>query len=369
MDMRLSVLAALLLVPLSAQASEFMDDDVLPVQEKVEFDKDKLYFDTIIYDPAQTEAWYAFDRKTHELVQLSAPPSLPAARYLPMARQASPGSELVLQTSTEKSYGSYIPDCEDDDDKPGSLTDLDTEEAFLAQTPKCLGPGTAEIVGDKLLVGAWESGDYSLAASPVLVLDGKTHALLKSFDFAANVIRVDPYAPQVWLVGTEGAMLLDKDLNLKQRWYFYKGFRPGDHALALLVSDTPRKTEALAVIGAELGVEDQQAWYQTVNSLPAGARDALTLYDYFMSSPYVSFYLPKGLDPLVPYFIAAASREPDPAHVAGVLDTLCRFDDPRAVSYMTNLAASASVYAKRAAICVEAHKHPHPTRPNPQGAP
>lgn len=361
MDLRFSALVLLLFSPLLAQASEFMDDDVLPVQEKVEFDKDKLYFDTIIYDPVQTEAWYAFDRKTHELVQLSAPPSLPAAGYLPMARQTSPDSALVLQTSTEKSYGSYIPDCEDDDDKPGSLTDLDTEEAFLAQTPKCLGPGTAEIVGDKLLVGAWESGDYSLAAPPVLVLDGKTHALLKSFDFAANVIRVDPYAPQTWLVGTEGAMLLDKDLNLKQRWYFYKGFRPGDHALALLVSDTPRKTDALAVVGAELKVPDQDAWYRAVSALPTDIRDTFSLYQFYMTTPGVAYYyLPKELNTLVPFFIDALARDTVPYHASLLVENLCRFDDPRVVAYMAKLAASPSPYGSLAGGCVEAHKHPHP---------
>lgn len=352
--------AALWFLPLVTLASEFMDDDVLPVQEKLGFDKDKVYFDAHISIPAQ-EVWYSFDRKTHVLTELDAAPSVMADADLPRV-QVDGRCEFHLQTGDGKSYEACLPDCEDEQDGPGSLTDMDTGVVFPAHTPRCLGPGTVERVGDKLLVGSWESGDYSLAEPPVLVLDGKTHALVKSIDFAADVIRADPDAPQVWLVGAEGAMLLDGDLSPKQRWYFYRGFDPVGHASRLLVSDTPRKSDAFAAIAWSLHVTDAEGWYRTVQGLPADTRQRVDMYGYFMGM--VQFDDPKypGLQTLIPYIIDPMRLHLGDYAYERQFASICQYPDPRVDALVDAMIKSSNLGTSRSgAWCAERRAKSKPT--------
>ena len=347
MHVRYLVVTMLSLLPLTAIASEFMDDDVLPKQEQVVFDKDKVYFYSVIDDPIPHRAWYSFDRKTHQIAKMEGKPPVPDSNTVPRVQLSGP-CEFNLQTSDGKTYGACLPDCEDGMNKPGTLTDLDTGKSFFAHTPGCAGPGTVETVGDKLLVGAWDSEDYSLAVSPVVVLDGKTHTLLKSIDFAADVIRVDPIAPQVWLVGAEGVMLLDQDLNLKQHWYFYRGFDPVDHASKLLVSGEPRKSDPFAAMAWDLHVSDAQGWYKAVQALPPETRQGVTMYSYFMGMTRLSDQRYPALQTLIPFLIDHLR-----AHVEDVRDyrafpEICRYPDPQVDALMVEMMKSADQYAAQA---------------------
>ena len=347
MHPRYMLAAALLLLPMAASASEFMDDDVLPKQEQVEFDKDKLYFYSVIDDPRPHRAWYSFDRKTHEIAEMDGQPPVPDSKTVPRVQLSGP-CEFHLQTSDGKTYGACLPDCEDGMNKPGTLTDLDTGKSFFAHTPGCAGAGTVERVGDKLLVGAWDSEDYSLAVSSVAVLDNDTHGLLKSIDFAADVIRVDPFTHHVWLVGAEGAMLLDQDLNPKQRWYFYRGFDPVSHASKLLVSDVPRKSDPFAAMAWDLHVSDAEGWYKAVQALPPDTREGISMYNYFMGITRLSDQRYPALQTLIPFLIDHLR-----AHVEDVRDyrafpEICRYPDSQVDALMDEMMKSADQYAAQA---------------------
>lgn len=351
----------LALSPTLCIAVEFSDGDVLPQATQLEFDRDKLYFHVYNHDAKLVAEWYSFDRKTHELKALTAAPAGPELKVPPPAM----GGNRPIEIVTSDGYGfiSGMPDCEEGGSDTGTLQDEKTgvQIPLTGMFETCTGPGSIESFGGRLLVGAYAMGDYANAAEPVVVLDAKTHALLGSFKFAADVIRSDPYYPQVWLIGVDGLVLLDADLKLRQRWYFYQGFRPGDHRLALLASDTPRKTEALAVIGVALNLPDQDAWYKAVMALPQPAREGFSLYTFYMNGPGVIYgYQPKELNTLVPFFIQAFSRAGSKLEAIGVLNNLCRFDDSRATDFIQTLAVAGGPFVQNATTCLQAHTVPHP---------
>lgn len=353
MHVRFWLLVSMCLIPLAAGAVDFSEYDMLPRTQRLAFDHDKLYFYVTLTQPKHTDVWFAFDRKSRELNELPAAPSAPGLKLVPATYDAD---HTRLITSDDIRYAAKVPDCEEDTSYDSTLEEDDQPPIHLhGLLPDCVGLGTAEHFGAYLLVGGAQDGDYPSVVSPVLALDFQSHKLVKSFDFAASIIRVDPYASQVWLVGPSGIAMLDASLDVKVQKYFYFGFRPGDHALALLLSDTLRKDDALAVAGDDLHVPDWQAWYQAVSALPMAARDSFDLYTFEMSSPGMLYgsYQAKDLNSLVPFFVDALSREGDPNRVNFIMGNLCRFDDPRGTDYMNKQISAGSPQSAAAGRCLQ----------------
>ncbi|MFI4921960.1 MAG: hypothetical protein ACHQAZ_10010, partial [Gammaproteobacteria bacterium] len=225
-------------------------------------------------------------------------------------------------------YDSHIPYCGEGEEGDSSLGHDGVVLKFFSGG--CTGAGAVEKSGWRLLAAERYSGEGEAApADHVSVLDTSGQQVVKTIDFSASIIRLDPFTQQVWMIGPTGIMLLDASAEVKQRWYFYRDFGAPDHRPTLFLSDQPRDSDPFAAIAWALHIEDTEGWYKTVEALPAPIRKNFTMYKYFMGITGFSDPQAPVLSAFVPFLIAPMMAHMNDPVYERVLGAVCHDPDPR----------------------------------------
>lgn len=361
--MRLRLLCAICLLMVSTSGvgvgRDFDNTDIYPAPNKMDFDKDWVYFAALNYTAYQygkkVYEWYALDRATHAITLMDAPPDEKAKGMvaLPKAIGNDSGSAefFDLMTGDGDDYSSTVPGCYIHKTERASLKQGDKEIPYFKRF--CTGAGAVEKSGALLLVaGRFNGEDADGPDDWVAVLDTAARREVDSLSFTATIIRVDPFTNHIWMIGPPGIMLLDASAKPLQRWYFYRSFDPVNHASKLLLSDVPRETDPFAAMAWDLGVTDVEGWYKAVQALPAATRQSVYLYQYFMGG--VQFSDPKypGLQTLTPFLL-----DPMLSHVDihnREFRSICLCPDPRVDTLVKEMTGSTDPFISGSGkVCAE----------------
>lgn len=322
-----------------ADALEFFRSDLYPQFTTIAFSRTTVYFSGKMLR-GKVPLWYALDRHDNTFERLKTPPEKTTVPGLVVPPKAMRVSEYAagdvhaeVTTSKNVSFDSHIPYCGEGYEGDGEL-DFDGKK-IPVPLHHCDGPGAIETYGKYLLIGSRYSGEGGESADkPVIVLDAKTHRLIKRIQFAASVIRVDPFDNQVWMAGVHGIAVLDKDLNIRKRWYYYIGFQPVDHKPALLLSEKPVKDKPLADLERVIGVKNIEGWYKAVQTIPVAQRKKFSLYDLHMSGFQ---RLPKDFNVLMPFIMKVIQSQVSDQKKYFAIKTLCGISDPGVVPFLHKL--------------------------------
>lgn len=336
---------------------EYDRSDLYPKFMKIDFSKSAIYFSGHMLR-SKLDLWYSLDRHTSTLEQLATSPEVMPQPGLVMTPGAVNGSldgadiDAAVVTGKNISFDMHIPYCGEGDEGDG---ELDFEGKKLpVPLNHCDGPGAVEQYGKYLLVGSRYSGEGGQSADlPVIVLDAKTYRFIKDIPFAASVIRADPYADQVWMAGVDGIELLDKDLNVRKRWYFYIGFDPVNYRPSLLLSEEPMEDEPMADLARTIGVKDFNGWYKAVQGIPGRQRGNFSLYDLHMDG-YQK--LPDTFNVLFPYFKQVIEGPADDGEKGYAVKTMCGLSDPGKKRFLDKLAHDPSIDASLLGIVTMCQK-------------
>lgn len=356
MKTRLLCAISLLLVSMPGICGhEFEDTDIYPAPNKMDFDKDRVYFAAyplpLLGGPRASYEWYALDRATHAITRLDAPPDEQAKGMVALPKaigndttygRSGVYEDLDLMTGDGDDYTSYIPYCGEDEEGDSRLEHSGVVLKFFSHG--CTGAGALEKSGWRLLAANRYFGEGESAPSgDVSVLDTSGQQVVKTIDFGASIIRLDPFTQEVWMIGPTGVMLLDSSAEVKQRWYFYRDFGAPEHRPALLLSDKPRDSDPYAVVAWLLNIKDTEGWYKAVQALPASTRQSLNLYNYFMGG--FNFGDPKYPEfvSLAPFMIGPMMADLKNIEYEKVFGVVCKSTDPRVDALLQQAEASGDV--------------------------
>lgn len=375
--MKLRLLCAITLLAISMPgicSHEFEDTDIYPAPNKMDFDKDRVYFATLTYTAKETYTtvyeWYALDRATHAITRLDGPPDEQVKGMVALPKAIGNDSTyghggdyeaLDLMTGDGDDYASYIPYCGEGEEGNSRLEHGGAVLKFFSHG--CTGAGALEKSGWRLLVANRYFGEGESAPSgDVSVLDTSGQQVVKTIDFGASIIRLDPFTQDIWMIGPTGIMLLDASAELKQRWYFYRDFGGApDHKPGLFLADKPRDSEPFAAVAWLLNIQDTEGWYKAVQALPAPAHQSLRLYNYFSGG--FNFADPKHpeFQSLAPFMIGPMMADMKNIQYEHVFGFVCGSSDPRVDTLLQQTQASGDpfmVAQGKKCIQVRAAKQP-----------
>lgn len=354
--MKLRLLCAITLLAVSMPgvcSHEFEDTDIYPAPNKMDFDKDRVYFATLTYTAKETNAmvyeWYAMDRATHAITRLDAPPDEQAKGMVALPKAIGNDStfgrggdyeDLDLMTGDGDDYASYIPYCGEGEEGDSRLEHGGVVLKFFSHG--CTGAGALEKSGWRLLAANRYFGEGESAPSgDVSVLDTSGQQVVKTIDFGASIIRLDPFTQQIWMIGPTGIMLLDASAEVKQRWYFYRDFGGApDHKSGLFLADKSRDSEPFAVVAWLLNIKDTEGWYKAVQALPPATRQSLRLYNYFTGEFNLADPKYPEFRSLTPFMIEPMMADIKNIAYEHVLGVVCESNDPRVGALLQQAQAS-----------------------------
>ena len=351
-------LAGLLTVVLAADTwgnlLEFQEVDTLPRAENI------LFTASHVGIMSKDGRLFALDRKTHNVQQLDSqtfsqhfPKPWPPQPYEtrnsnPLVFQnteilnTSTGQEFELTTRAYCSEGEHI-----------GLALRYQERPFTTVLKHCTSVAALEIIGTQVWFGTvhpYEGGEGGAEGIVVQALDEKrkvTSITTKSgltTDGPIYMLRDDPFTKTVWVATERGLNQIDRQFHVIWGRYWYEDFDPSSGSSRTRLIETRKRSNAFAVLGRELGVQDWSTYRQVVQKIPPDLRTfgdfqvfQWVLY-YFHMSAAPGSYFSHDLNGLLPFVMQAALATDPKVHSYGLLN-VCKFDDPRVPEFIKSLAS------------------------------
>jgi hypothetical protein len=350
----LSLLRLLSLVTILALATEtwggrieYEEADSLPQIDNL------LFSDSQIGIVSQDGRWFTLDRQTHQVHQLDAtqfaqqfPKPWPPQPYEipqsgPRILRSSSGQEYQL-TSAYCSEGFRI----------GHALRYH-QHPFPDVLKHCTSVAALEIIGTQVWLGTmhpYEGGEAEAEGVVVQAHDKKQKlaAITTKSGLTPGPIRMlreDPVTKTVWVATARGLTQIDHAFRVRWAAYWYEDFDATSGRSETSLIATGKRSNAFAVLGRELGVQDWQAYREVVRSIPS----TLERWGDFTDFQWVLYKahmggldFPQDLNGLFPFMRQAVQSEDPKVHVFG-LGNVCKFNDTRAREFLNMLATNTSL--------------------------
>ncbi|NOS81116.1 MAG: hypothetical protein HOP32_05980 [Nitrospira sp.] len=343
-------LAGILIVVLATETwgglLEFEEVDTLPQVENI------LFTASHVGIVSHDGRLFSLDRQTQDVQQLDSrtftqqfPEPWPPKPY--EMRQTGP---QILRSSTGHEFELTPAYC--------SEGAHDGHELRYQQRPfpdvlkHCTSVAALEIIGTQVWLGTvhpYEGGTGGAEGIVVQALDKKqkvSSITAKSgltTDGPIYMLRDDPFTKTVWVATERGLNQVDRQFQVVWGRYWYEDFEPSSGSSRTQLIETQKRSNAFAVLGRKLGVQDWQAYRQVVQQIPSHLgtwgdfKDfQWVLYFTHMSGVPGEYF--KHLNGLLPFVMEAAQSEVPKVHFFGLVN-VCKFDDPRVLTFMTTLAS------------------------------
>ena len=231
------------------------------------------------------------------------------------------------------------------------------ERPYLHVLKHCTSVAAIEIIGTQVWFGTvqpYEGGEGGAEGIVVQALDKNrkvTSITAKSgltTDGPIYQLRDDPFTKTVWVATDRGLNQVDRQFRVVWGRYWYEDFEPSSGSSRTQLIKTQKQSNAFAVLGRKLGVQDWQAYRQVVQQIPSHLGTSgdfkdfqWLLYDTHMSGP-PGRYFKQDLNGLFPFVMQAAQSEVPQVHSFG-LSNVCKFNDGRAREFLNTLATNTSL--------------------------
>ncbi len=345
---RLLTLVAMITLATEVWGKEFEETDTLPKTENLLFSASQIGI--VSHDGR----WFALDRQTRQAHQLEAaqfvqqfPKPWPPAphedpQYGPDILRSSSGQEFQVtqaQCGEEADIGHAI---------------RYEQRLFPDVLNPCTCVSALEVIGNEVWFGTLESNEAGETQAEGVVVQARdkkqkvTAITVKSglTPGPVHMLRKDPFTKTVWAATARGLTQIDQQFHVRWVGYWYEDFDATSGRSVTSLVTTDKRSNAFAVLGRELGVQNWQAYRRMVQQIPAylatGSHGyshdfAWLLYDMHMTGEARSF--PKELNELIPFVMQAAQSEDPTVRGFGLLN-VCKFNDPQIPTFVKSLAAT-----------------------------
>jgi hypothetical protein len=326
---------------------EFEEADTLPQVENI------LFSVSHVGVVSQDGRLFALDRQTQRVHQLDAP--MFAQQYPkpwpPKPYEIPQSGPRILRSSTGQEF-QLTPSVCYEGERAGHAIYYQ-QRPFPEVLKPCTSLSALEIIGDQVWFGTvhpYEGGEGEAEGLVVQARDKKRKLAAISTKSGltpgpVRMLREDPYTKTVWVATERGLAQIDHQFRVRWARYWHEDFDASSgRSQTSLITDS-KSSNAFAVLGRELGVQDWHAYREVVQSIPA----ALQRWGDFRDFQWVLYKahmggldFPQDLNGLLPFVMQAAQSEDPKVHLFG-LGNVCKFNDVRAQEFLKTLANNASL--------------------------
>ncbi|MBS0166229.1 MAG: hypothetical protein JSR29_09115 [Nitrospira sp.] len=331
---------------------EYQETDTLPFVENILFTTSHVGF------VSEDGRLFALERTTERVEQLDVelfaqqfPKPWPPKPFDPYSYDPR-----ILRASSGQEFAQVPGVCDE-----GVYTDHEIryqQRRFPDVLKPCTTVSAIEIVGNQVWFGTLqhsEAGEESAEGVIVQAVDKKQKLATITVKSGLTgwpilMLREDPVTHTIWVATDRGLNQIDRQFRVIWTRYWHEDFDSSTGRSRISLIPTRHSSNAFAVLGRELGVQDWQAYGQAVRTIPStlAGRGVFKdfqwlLYDTHMSgTPLGQSYFPHELNGLVPFVIQAAESPNPKLHSFG-LSNICKFDDARVRAFVKTLASKTSV--------------------------
>lgn len=189
-----------------------------------------------------------------------------------------------------------------------------------------------EKVGDFLLFGFGQQGEYAWYGYGFQLYDIKSKALVLSSDPGTKGLLVSLIVPsgksdEAWVASNLGLHRIKIGSKSVETFFFHEGFNSESGVAQFIATKTPERHDPFSQLARRLLVKDSKSYYAAVKALPPYSDSTfLSLEDTGRDD-----LLPVSFNTLVPFLLVATENK-DPKIEWRVYSALCIFDDPRVVA-------------------------------------
>jgi hypothetical protein len=344
----LSVSILLVNLPRTVYAYEFVPDDALPRVTNLVFSPSAI---GIVIAPSEylgSTRYLRLDRHADEVEALDWNQFLQdfPMPWPPPAAEATGAGHVTLRASSGQAFELATAYCGEGEEEQHYLS-LDAA-SFSDGLKKCSNVAALDILDGNVWLGTYTSLEGGGGTAQGVVVRSMTKPVTRATvskstglkgDFVQS-LRVDPYTRTVWVATDSGLNRIDRRFKVTWGRYWYVGFDPATDAPRIYLRPEKHSSNAFAIIGNELGVQDWVSYKRAVDalsehdllpllprrSLGEDERQAVLLYSFNMWSGESWI---QAFPALVPLLLTAA-ESPDRNRSFGALARLCNSDDPRA---------------------------------------
>ncbi len=217
----------------------------------------------------------------------------------------------------------------------------------------CTSVAALEIIGAQVWFGTmhpYEGGEAEAEGVVVQARDKKQKLVAITVKSGltpgpVHMLREDPFTKTVWVATARGLTQIDHQFQVRWASYWYEDFDATSGRSETSLIATNKRSNAFAVLGRELEVQDWHAYREVVQLIPP----ALERWGDFTDFQWVLYNahmggvdFPRDLNGLVPFVIQAAQSKDPKVHLFG-LGNVCKFNDVRAHEFLNTMANNLSL--------------------------
>ena len=347
--MRLTVAAVMLALATEGWGGrlEFEEKDTLPQVENLLFSASQVGI--VSHDGRR----FALDRQTRQVQQLDAAQfaqQFPKP-WPPLPYEIPQSGPTILRSSTGQEFQLTPAYCSEGEDIGHVLRYR--ERRFPDVLKSCTSVAALEVIGAQVWLGTmqpYEGGETQAEGVVVQGLDKKQKLAAITVKSGltpgpVHMVREDPVTKTVWVATARGLTQIDHQFRVRWAGYWYEDFGAASGRSETFLIATNKRSNAFAVLGRELGVQDWQAYREVVRSIPS----TLERWGDFTDFQWVLYHthmggldFPQELNGLFPFVMQAVQSKDPTVHSFG-LGNVCKFNDVRAREFLITLATNTSL--------------------------
>lgn len=330
---------------IKAFSGEWDDSMALPSMESILFSSTTVGFVTCQDRTSYLRDYFLMNRDSYHVEKVSQtyfqkifPENalLSSGMYV---SQRSTDPLTTLMASNGKEFRYSPSDCRERNEQKRGHKLFSSARLIPTHVSPCNDISAVEVVGDQLwLVTNVSQGVDLVSQAPAegivvqLLRDGTLVGKVGVGSRVPLIIKRDAYGNKIWAVSGDGFDVIRPDLKAEPPHYWTIGFDPQTGVPGVIVSTYTKPVDAFAFLGLYAGISDKSGYSKAVAKLPEAIRQDFDLYPVMMymyshvEDP--EMFVPPDMNPLVPFFVAAAGSDIAGNAIAS-MQLVCMFKDNR----------------------------------------
>jgi hypothetical protein len=336
------VLLCALTWPAAPFASEYRDSDVMPEVRYLVFAKDAVGFvsrpNSQLGRPEPVFR-FVYDRRDARVAEVDTAQfraRFPGREPEENPRQSHSGEqhERIGRAADGSEYRSKVKYCGEGVEDERSLVVAGRSVRILARN-ECTSVSAVEIVGGQLWLGTAYSGESGYSEAEGIIVEsaaGERELARIVLTGWVTQLRADTFSEDVWAATEFGIYRISRKFQVSANLY-YHDFDPGTGQPRIAFSPSARAGNPLAVVARMLPAAEHKGFYEAARAVPVTDLERFRLYDFFMCCSFYGHRYPESLRPLLPFFVKASERDPEPAYRNLWRQAACGFGTPDVTQY------------------------------------
>jgi hypothetical protein len=187
------------------------------------------------------------------------------------------------------------------------------DQRLVIDFEECIAVSEIELDGDIVWMGTYYAGGHGDSGGRgLLAISRKSGQIVARIDtggYPISHVRYDSFSNNVWVITDDQVVVVDKNMEVVTRYFFYYEFDPRSGKPVVKIANTWIASHPMAVFAMHLPSDQYQRFYESVQSIPDEKAREYDLQDLYMccyfAPPGKPSQKPREFEILVPFLLPA----------------------------------------------------------------